>query len=276
MKVFISRFAGIGVCAAFAVLVITAGCTKKEQPQVAQTEEAQQPAPTQQTGAGQAPQQESGAFYPGTECSSHRYYVDPGGSASLTFEREINSTAARSEQDGEPSLSKEAMESAGYSVSYLSSSIDTFSVPVPIWTVSHPDFAKTDTEDGYKKTTYITVNGVSIDFRGRNDGVGVIVGCDGLTREQVVRKLGGKDTFDFTDARSRRQYSLSLEEGSKDREINILSVSMSIGVPSEKVYGEKSADLQLKSGGFNVSGKYDDMYRKYVITGPAKSRNCYQ
>jgi hypothetical protein len=259
-------------------LINTEGCSnKKEEPPRATVQ-----APTKQAAKDQAAEAQMPASDPHQvdACQRHRYYIAPGETATVTFETEVKSDVAKATGEGEPNVNKAAMEAAGYSVSYASRSIDTFSRPRPVWTVFNSDFAAKEREVIYETTT------AGVTVRWKPDGSGTIeklgdvrgpfeVGK--LTSEDISKKLG-TDTIRMIRP-GNKTYMLSPSQGSMDEEMNILSVTLNITVPkdTDKIMQEKICGVFWKGGGISFRGYYSNFpgVKKYIIAGPAKSRDCF-
>jgi hypothetical protein len=259
-------------------VVGTGGCSRKEE----EPPRAKVEVPAEQAAEEQSDEADSSGAEPHQvdACQRHRYYIAPGESATVTFETEVKSDVAKAARDEEPSVNKEAMEAAGYSVSYASRSIDTFSRSRPVWTVYNSDFAAKERESIFQTTTA----GVSI--RWQTDGSGVIeklgqvkgpfeVGK--LTSEDLAKALGGETVRSVGPGN--KMYTLSPTLGSMDQETNILSVTLHVTVPkdTDKIMQEKIGGVSWKGGGIGFRGYYSSIpgVQKYIIVGPAKDRDCF-
>jgi hypothetical protein len=252
------------------------GCSRqKEEPPKEKVEVPVEEATIAESGEADSTE---GGPHQVTACQRHRYYIAPGESATVTFEAEVKSDTAKAAREEEPRVNKEAMEAAGYSVSYVSQSVDTFSRSSPVWTVNSPEFVANEHVVGTLDA------GVLI--RWTSDGSGVIEGVRGvkgrfevgkLTKEDLAKKLGG-DSVRLVGP-GNKTYTLSPSQGSMDQEINILSVTLHITVPkdTDKIMQDKIGGVFWKGGGISFRGYYNNLpkVQKYVIAGPAKSRECF-
>jgi hypothetical protein len=248
------------------------GCTRqKEEPPKEKVEVPAEQATTEESGEADSSE---GGPHQVTACQRHRYYIAPGESATVTFEAEVKSDTAKAAREEAPRVNKEAMEAAGYTVSYVSESVDTFSRSSPVWTVYSPEFVAKEKAVGTLDA------GVLISWS--SDGSGVIEGVGNvkgrfevgkLTKEDLAKKLGGDSV------RLSNTYTLSPSQGSMDQEINILSVNLHITVPkdTDKIMQEKIGGVFWKGGGISFRGYYNNIpkVQKYVIAGPAKGRECF-
>jgi hypothetical protein len=213
-------------------------------------------------------------------CQRHRYYIDPGDSATVTFETDVKSDVAKAALDEEPRVNKETMEAAGYSVSYMSQSVDTFSRSCPVWTVYSSEFSPNE-------RGVVATSSAGLLIQWLSDGSGVIEKLDDikgrfevgkLTKEDLVKKLGN-ETVPVV-IQGGKTYNLSLSQGSMDQETNILSITLNITVPEDtgKIMQEKIGGVFWKGGGISFRGYYNNVpnVQKYVITGPAKDRDCFE
>ncbi|MBE0557398.1 MAG: hypothetical protein IH628_09215, partial [Proteobacteria bacterium] len=107
------------------------GCSKKEpakvEPQVQAPVQAQEEA---QTPSGAESGGEPAAIAPDethrVSEGKHFYFLAPGESATVTFERPIDGKEAKEFSGETPGLKAEALEAEGYFLSYQSHSVDTF------------------------------------------------------------------------------------------------------------------------------------------------------
>jgi hypothetical protein len=254
------------------------GCSsKKDEPSKPTVQ-----APSEQTAKEQAAEAQLPASEPHQvdACQRHRYYIAPGESAAVTFETEVKPGVAKAAREEEANVNKAAMEAAGYSVSYASRSIDTFTRSRPVWTVFNSDFAAKEREIIYETTT------AGVTVRWKPDGSGTIeklgdvrgafeVGK--LTSEDIAKKLG-TDTIRMIRP-GNKTYMLSPSQGSMDEEMNILSVTLNVTVPkdTDKIMQDKTCGVSWKGGGISFRVYYSNFpgVKKYIIAGPAKSRDCF-
>ncbi len=222
--------------------------------------------------AGSGPQEEN-------ECKQHWYYTNPGESSSVTFETLVDAATAKAISAEEPEFRKQELEEKGYSATYVSRSVDSFTKPAPIWIVSHPALGK---REGKPTLQNLTIGDVRIACDGSGEGVIERVrGINGagaigqLSREELVKRLNGKNAIGFSDM-DMKSYEVTPERKLVDQEFHILSVSLLIDGPTEVGPTERKAYGQLswanKKIGFNVS--YNRAKGKYGITGPATGRDC--
>jgi hypothetical protein len=263
-------------------MIGTEGCSsKKEEPPRATVQAPGEQAAKEQAAEPQLPASEPHQV---DACQRHRYYVAPGESATVTFEAEVKSDVAKTAREEEPNVNKKAMEEAGYSVSYMSQSVDTFTRSSPVWTVYSSEFSPK--EHGIVGTGKIVGTGVAgVLVSWNSDGTGVIEKLGNakdrfevgkLTKEDLAKKLGG-DTYKLTNAG--KTYNFSPSQGSMDQEINILSVTLRITVPkdTDKIMQDKTCGVFWKGGGISFRGYYSNFpgVKKYIIAGPAKNRDCF-
>jgi len=277
MKAFSRYLSVIAVCVAVLVILGSTGCScKKDEEPASKSDQARQGA-NQETGGGV--QASSGnESHRLDECKKHWYYISPGESASVTFETEVDADTAKTVGAEEPAVRKEDLEKAGYSVSYSTRSVDTVTLSLPVWTVSNSDFAAKENE----KALYTTTDSVAI--RWKNDGTGIIEKAGDrsgqfevgkLSSEELSQKLGGKSTIHVIGPKD-VAYDLSPSQQSMDKEFYLLSVTINIGVPTDtsKVLEKRGGNVSWKGNGISFEGYYNNVDKKYAITGPARSREC--
>lgn len=217
----------------------------------------------------------------GDKCKKHFYYIAPGQSASVTFETEVDAAMAKIANEEEPTVQKKDLEALGYSVSYLGRSVDTFSLNLPVWTVSEPSFALKDNETLW----YHPFGGASIDWN--RNGEGIITSVPGtmgmfavgkLTRDELSTKLGGSNTISIRGPKN-SMYSLTPLQKEIPKEFHILSVTVDIRTPEENIRGGGAVthgSLHWKHTGIEFSREYEQRNKRYVISGPATSRDCFR
>jgi hypothetical protein len=277
MFMFSRYFLKVIAGASLSIVIGISGCSdKKEEPSKAKVE-----VQDEQSAKNEPVEQESPVEpHQVDPCERHRYYIDPGSSAIVTFETEIKSDVVKAAQNEEPRVNKEAMEAVGYTISCLSRSIDTFTRSCPVWTVYSSDFSP-------KERGIVGTSNAGIFIQWESDGTGVIERLEDengrfevgkLTREDLEKKLGA-DTVRVVLAQENKTYNLPPSQGSRDQEINILSVSFNVTVPDDtsKIMQEKIGGVFWKGGGVSFRGYYNNFpqVEKYVITGPAKDRGCF-
>lgn len=254
---------------------IVSGCSDKNKG-VSEIQAAKQQAGSQ-TGGGEQDMTRAGESHWGDKCRVHYYYVAPGESSTLTFEKAVDATLAKTAGEEEPTVRKEELEAVGYSVSYRDRSVDTFSVSFPIWVLSEPDFAVKDNE----RILYAPLNGWRV--RWNRNGEGIIEGVSGANGKFAVGKL----TLDKLLGRRKAVeikgpngsiYSLTPVQKTVTEEFHILSATFDVTAPRETVLRQdtKSAGVSWKGGGIGFDRVYDRTNERYVISGPATSRDCFE
>jgi hypothetical protein len=263
-----------------AVAAGQSGCSKKEPAQV----EPQAQAPVQPQEEAQPPSAaESGGEPPAVASDEthrisegkHFYFLAPGESATVTFERPVDGKEAKEFKEEAPELKAEALEAVGYSLSYQSHSVDTFSRSLPVWTVSDSRYAEKGTaaDGSWEQTFFTKTNQVGV--RWNKEGLGVVTTSFGredgqfdmgkLPVEELIRRSGGKDGI-LVDGRE-----LTPSQDSREKKYHVLSFSIGVRAPSEPAAGMKETVgiLGWKKAGFRFHAKYNDMLRKFVVSGPA-------
>lgn len=134
----------------------------------------------------------------GDKCERHIYYISPGKSASVTFETLVDADTVKLANEEAPTVQKEDLEAIGYAVSYFSRMVETFSLNLPVWTVSEPDFAVEENASIW----YFPADGVWIDWKKNGEGTTTDVpGVSGkfavgkLSLEALTRRMGGKSAI---------------------------------------------------------------------------------
>ncbi|OPX95044.1 MAG: hypothetical protein A4E58_02330 [Syntrophorhabdus sp. PtaB.Bin006] len=271
----------LAIVASIALLVLMVyGCSNKNKESAASERQAinEQTASRVANGLEQNPASGNESHW-GDKCRMHFYYIAPGQSASVTFETEVDAATAKIANEEEPTVQKKDLEALGYSVSYLGRSVDTFSLNLPVWTVSEPSFALKDNETLW----YHPFGGASIDWN--RNGEGTITSVPGtmgmfavgkLTRDELSKKLGGSNTISIRGPKD-SIYSLTPTQKEIPKEFHILSVTIDIRAPEENIKGGgvTHGSVLWKGKGVEFRREYDNKNNRYVISGPAKSRDCF-
>lgn len=267
------------IAASVVLLVLMVyGCSNKNKESAASERQAmsEQTASRVANGVEQNPASGNESHW-GDKCRKHFYYIAPGQSASITFETEVDAATAKIANEEEPTVQKKDLEALGYSVSYLGRSVDTFSLNLPVWTVSEPSFALKDNETLW----YHPFGGASIDWN--RNGEGIITSVPGtmgmfavgkLTRDELSTKLGGSNTISIRGPKN-SMYSLTPAQKEVPKEFHILSVTVDIRTPEENIKKVGDGSVRWKGKGIEFRREYDNKNNRYVISGPAKSRDCF-
>lgn len=214
------------------------------------------------------------------KCQYHNYPIAPGESVSVTFERLIDADMVKIISEEEPTVQKEALEDLGYSVSYSSRSVDSFTQDLPVWAVSEPDFAVKDNE---RVIYYPAPGGQSIDWNRTGEGVITFVsntsGKFKVGKLPLDRVVGKSGTIEIKGP-NKRVYSLTPFQKNITQEFHILSVTLGITAPSQ--YSQRmpttSGNVVWKGRNiieFTIShALWDTKANKVMITGPETSRDC--
>ncbi len=266
----------LAITIGLAFLTLTAhGCSNKDR-EASQPQAAKDQAADPGTAGGQQDISTAGRSHWGDKCRTHFYYIAPGESASLTFETVVDARLAKTAREEEPAVRKEELEAVGYSVSYSNRSVDTFSVSFPVWVLSEPAFAAKENE----RMLYAPLSGWKVDWN--RNGEGTIVkapGADGkfaVGRLPLEKLLGNRSTIDIKGPNG-SVYSLTPSQKTLTEEFHILSVTFDVTAPRETVLrqGTRRAGVSWKDGGIGFGRIYDRINERYVISGPAHSRDCF-
>lgn len=213
----------------------------------------------------------------GDKCRYHAYYVAPGESVSATFETVVDAILANIAGEEQPTLQKEQLEAANYSISYSSHSVDTFTANFPVWVVTETDFIP----KGNEQVHYTPANGIYIDWN--RQGEGTIVGVTGATGKYAVGKvsldkiIGTKGAI-MIKAVGGKEYSLIPTQRHISEEFHVLSATLDIKAPEKpatKGY-TTHGELLWKNKGIKFNGRWEQKMNKYVISGPATGRECFE
>ncbi|NLT22682.1 MAG: hypothetical protein GXX82_06510 [Syntrophorhabdus sp.] len=267
----------VAITIGLAFLALTAyGCSNRDRetsrPQ-AEKEQAANPG----TAGGEQDISTTGRSNWGDKCHAHFYYIAPGQSASLTFEAVIDARLAKTAREEEPTLRKEELEAVGYSVSYSNRSVDTFSASLPVWVLSEPDFAAKENE----RILYAPLNGWKVDWNRNGEGtITKVPGADGkfaVGRLPLEKLLGNRSAIDIKGPNG-SVYSLTPSQKTLAEEFHILSVTFDVTAPRETVLRQNTrrAGVSWRDGGIGFDRIYDRDNERYVISGPAHSRDCFE
>lgn len=252
------------------LVLVVCGCSdrNKERP-------ASEPRAASRQAAGEATTENGSDL--GKACKFHAYYIAPGESASVTFEDLVDADMAKTARENEPTVQKESLEAAGYSVSYSGRSVDTFSASVPVWVVSEPDFAVKENE----RVLYAALDGKAIDWD--RNGEGTIRSVPGAVGKFAVGKLplekvvGKKGSIDIRGP-NKKIYSLTPFQKTVTEEFHLLSVTLDITAPEKhgKPQTRTDGSVLWNGKGIGFSKIWDFENNRYLISGKANSRECLE
>lgn len=277
------RFPLVAACVMLMVAAGLFGCSKKEPaPAEPQAQASAQPQEEAQSSSGAEPAGEPPAVASDethrVSEGKHFYFLAPGETATVTFERQVDGKEIKEFQEATPELKAEALEAEGCSMSYQSHSVDTFTRSLPVWTVSDSRYAeKGSVADGSWKHTFFTkANQVGV--RWNKEGVGLVSTTVGdpdghfamgkLPVEELIRRSGGKDGI-LVDG-----IELTPSQETREKEYHILTYSILVTAPSGPAAAkETSGTLAWKTKGFRFHARYNDNLRKFVVIGAAADRD---
>lgn len=253
------------------------GCSNKNGEETSKPQAVKEQAQGPETNSGEQGISATGRSHWGDKCRTQFYYIAPGESASLTFEILVDAGLAKLAREEGPELKKEELEAAGYSVHYSGRSVDSFSISFPVWVLSEPDFAVKENE----RILFTPPPGLRIEWN-RNGG-GTIVGTSYANNKFEAGKLtlekllGNKSAIQIKGPNG-SMYSLTPSQKTVTEEFHILSVTFDVTAPKETVLRQntKQGGVSWKGRGLGFNRVYDRINERYVISGPAYSRDCLE
>lgn len=261
---------------AFLVSIVY-GCSIKSGEETPKPQAAKEQAQGPETTGDKQGISATGRSHWGDKCRTQFYYIAPGESASLTFESLVDASMAKLAGEEEPTLKKEELEAVGYSVHYSGRSVDSFSMSLPVWVLSEPDFAVKENE----RISFTPPPGWFVDWN--RNGEGTIRGVPSANGKFEVGKLtlekllGNRSAIQIKGPNG-SMYSLTPSQKTVTEEFHILSITFDVTAPKETVLRQntKQADVSWKGRGFGFNRVYDRINERYVISGPAYSRDCLE
>ncbi|MDY6880828.1 MAG: hypothetical protein V2J25_06610 [Desulfatiglans sp.] len=265
---------------------VSEGCSKRDE-----TEDmAQDETKVEAVSPGEAEYEEDTDYGAGDEgdiidkgdpCRYHLYSLPPGFSGILTFEVELKKKIDREADLDTLSIRDNTWDKYGIIASVMSSEKETITVSYRIWTLDASKYYNDSLERGEKPVS-LTIDDVTIKWK--DDGYGIISQIKGyggvekigrFSEEELTERLGGNLEVAFKDPKSGEEYIWTIEPGTEEREVMILSFDLSITLPEEGMRIDNEAiNVWAKQTGWSLSVRCFVKEGPFTIAGPALRPEC--